>query len=84
MFYRIIKAPPGYAAGQNYLVAAYETRDALSKNYKVRRDDGTLFAATLEDARRMLPENAKQLPFEPIAQFLELWEAESEPGSERR
>lgn len=75
MFYRIIKVPPGYAPEHKYVVAAYDTRDALSKKYDVRKDDGTRFAATLEDARRMLPENATQLLFEPSEQFVELWEA---------
>jgi len=75
MFYRIIKAPPGYAPDQNYLVAAYETVDACSKKYNVRNADGTLFAATLEEARRMMPTNAKPHQFEPTDQFLELWEA---------
>jgi hypothetical protein len=34
-----------------------------------------MFAATLEKARGMLPKEAKRLPFEPINQFLELWQA---------
>ena len=75
MFYRIIKAPPGYAVEQKYLVAAYETMDLLSRKHNVTREDGTLFATTLEEAREMLPKNAKQQPYQPSDQFLELWEA---------
>ena len=74
MFFRIVKAPPGYAPAQKFLVAAYETEDACSKSYNVRKADGTLFASTLEEARRLMPSNATRLSFEPDGQFLELWE----------
>jgi hypothetical protein len=75
MFYRIIKTPPGYELDQKYIVAAYETRDARSMSYNLIRDDGTLFTATLEEARQMMPSNAKPVSIEPDGQFLELWEA---------
>jgi hypothetical protein len=80
MFFRIIKSPPGYAPDQMYLVAAYETEDARSKSYNVKKADGTSFAATLEEARRMMPNNATPLAFEPDGQFLELWKAEVSEG----
>jgi hypothetical protein len=41
----------------------------------VRRADGTLFTATLEEARSLLPSDARRLAFGPEYQFLELWEA---------
>lgn len=75
MFFRIVKAPPGYAPDQKYLVAAYETEDAYSKSYNVKKDNETFFAASLEEARRMMPNNATPRFFEPDGQFLELWEA---------
>ncbi len=74
MFYRIIKAPPGFAPDQKYMVAAYETLDMSSKKFEVKRKDGTLFAATLDEARQMMPSKARCCHFEPFGQFLELWE----------
>jgi hypothetical protein len=82
LFFRIIEAPPGYAPDQKYLVAAYETKDPSSRRYNVKKADGTLFAATLEEARRMMPDNATPLSFEPDSQLLELWEAEENPVSD--
>jgi hypothetical protein len=76
MFFRIIKAPPGYPPDQKYLVAAYETKDARSKRYDVMKTDGSLFAATIEEARQMIPNNSMPLSFEPDGQFLELWGVE--------
>ncbi len=75
MIYRILAAPPGYPPGCNYMVAAYETLEYDSCVGNVRRADGTRFTATLEEARDLLPIDARQLPFEPEHQFLELWEA---------
>ena len=83
MFYRIVKAPPGYAPDQNYLVAAYQTMDARSKKCNITKADGSLFAATLEEARRMIPTNATPHSFEPTDQFLEVWEAEDGQSSKR-
>jgi hypothetical protein len=83
MFYRIINAPPGYAPDQKYLVAAYETTDTCSKKCSVTKADGSLFAATIEEARQMIPSNATRHSFEPTDQFLELWEAEDGRSSER-
>jgi len=83
MFYRIVKAPPGYAPDQKYLVAAYETMDARSKKCNVKKADGGLFVATVEEARRMIPNNATPHSFEPNDQFLELWEAEDCRSSKR-
>jgi hypothetical protein len=74
MFYRIIKAPPGYALEQQYLVGAYETLEYDSFRFNMTKDDGTKFAPNLDEAYRMIPTSAKRLPFDPEFQFLELWE----------
>jgi hypothetical protein len=79
MYYRIIEAPPGYGPDENYMVAAYDTADASSLKYTVRKTDGSIFfASTLEEARKMLPPDAKRVPFEPYYQSLELWEVKQE------
>jgi hypothetical protein len=74
MIYRILKAPPGYSAEQKYLVAAYETLDFDSPSHYLTNKDGGKFAASLDEARCMVPSSAKSLPFEPVNQFVELWE----------
>jgi hypothetical protein len=74
VFYRILKAPPGYGPDQNYLVAIYETLDYDSMKRSITKQDGSKFAATREEARNMIPRSAIRLPFEPEYQFLELWE----------
>jgi hypothetical protein len=76
MIYRILAAPPGYPPLHNYMVAAYATLEYGSCLGNVRKADGTLFAVTLEEARSLLPADAKRLPFEPKYQFLELWESD--------
>ena len=73
MIYRILKAPPGYAPEEQYYVAAYETTDYDSYKFEIKNDHGSKFVATQEEARRLIPINAKSLPFEPKNQFLELW-----------
>jgi len=72
MFYRISKAPPGYPAEQQYLVAAYETLAYDSSKFWVTRDDGSKFTATLEEARRLIPSGARRLPSQPHHQFLDI------------
>lgn len=79
MFYRILKAPPGYPSHQNYMVAEYTTLEFDSCCGNVKTIDGSRFFATLEEARKAIPCGARQLPFEPEHQFLELWEL-SESG----
>ena len=74
MFYRILRAAPGYPPEQQYLVGAYETLDYHSCKFQLTKHDGSEFVATLEDARQMLPPGAKRLSFQPDSQFLELWE----------
>jgi hypothetical protein len=74
MFYRILRAPPGYPPDQQYLVAAYETLDYASSKFWLTKDDGSKFTATLEEARRLIPSGARHLPSQPDHQFLELWE----------
>ena len=74
MFYRVITAPPGYPPHQKYMVAAYETLAYDSCTGGVNNADGTRFFETLEQARKAMPADARQLPFQPEHQFLELWE----------
>ncbi len=74
MFYRILKSPPGYASEEQYMVCAYKSFDYDSFEVSMTNDKGSIFASTLDDARRMIPSHACRLPFEPQAQFLELWE----------
>lgn len=75
MFYRILLAPPGYSPHEKYSVCAYESMDPLSRSFDLKKSDGTRFAATLEEARRMIPDSAKPCGYGPIDQFLEVWEA---------
>jgi len=60
MIYRIVKAPPGYTAQQQYMVGVYETSALDSFQFNITRDDGSKFAATLDEARRMIPHSAKR------------------------
>jgi hypothetical protein len=78
MIYRILKSPPGYPSDQNYLVAAYNNLDYKSSICYLETEDGRRFVATLEEARRLIPDHAKRIPFEPENQFLELWETRQE------
>ena len=75
MFYRILKAPPGYPPNQQYLVGAYQALDYDSYVFPVTKVDGSRFAATLHEAREMIPKGARLLPSQPESFFLELWEA---------
>lgn len=74
MFYRIMLAPPGYEPDGQYMVAEYETLDFASRTRSVSKSDGGKFAASLEEAREMIPSGARRLSFEQDYQFLELWE----------
>ena len=80
MFYRVMTAPPGSGAYDKYMVGVYETLKFGSCVGSLRKKDGSNFAATLEEARKMLPANARQLPFTAEDQFLELWEV-AEPAA---
>lgn len=75
MYYRIIKVPPGYVHPQNFMVAEYPTIELPSSACETMRDAaGSIrFFKTVEDARKLLPDDAIQLPFVPEHQFLELW-----------
>jgi hypothetical protein len=77
MFYRIMKPPPGYASDQQFMVASYESLDLNSKQDNLTAQNGSIFAATIEGARGMIPLGAKRMPFEPDRQFLELWSLEA-------
>lgn len=74
MFYRIMSAPPGYVAPQNFMVAEYLTIEFPSQVRGLTRADGTWFFKTVEEARQAIPHDAVKLPFVPEYQFLELWE----------
>ena len=77
MYYRILKAPPGYGPDRNFMVVAYETLELSSQLGRGKKYAGALFARTLEEARLHIPTPASQLPFEPDHQFVELWEIAS-------
>lgn len=74
---RDLPHPPGYPPHQKYMVVAYQTLEYDASVGNVRRADGTRFTATEKEARNLLPADARQLPFEPEYQFLELWKAGS-------
>jgi hypothetical protein len=74
MTYRILLAPPGYGPDQRYLVAAYRSLEYSSCQESLRTQNGSLFAATLEEARSIIPQDAERLPFVRDHQFIELWE----------
>lgn len=69
LFYRILNAPPGYP--ERYWVSAYTSLDFKSS---VKERPRT--AVTIDEARSLIPKGARQLPFEPQNQFLELWETD--------
>jgi hypothetical protein len=79
MFYRILTAPPGYPPHQRYIVPEYATLEFVSLGSYVKNMDGSIFFASLEEARMAIPVDARQLPFQQKYQFLELWES-PEPG----
>ncbi len=80
MFYRVMTAPPGSGPDEKYMVGVYETLKYNSCVGSLRKKDGSNIAATLEEARQLLPAAARQLPFVAKEQFLELWEV-AEPAS---
>jgi hypothetical protein len=84
MIYRILATPPGYSPECNYMVAAYETLEYDSSVGWVRGPDGKRFTATLEEARSLLPANARRLAFAPEHQFLEVWESEEGAAAGKR
>ena len=80
MFYRIMAAPPGCPPRSNYMVASYSTLAYESCCGGVKNVDGSRFFATLEEARKAIPGDARQLPFQREDQFLELWESSQTGG----
>ena len=77
MYYRILKAPPGYSSDQSFMLVQYRDLDYASRCGSVKNSLGTEFFGTIEEARHYLPVTARKLPFESEHQFLELWEEES-------
>lgn len=75
MFFRIIAAPPGYPPHERYMVAAYDSLEFGSLRYSLSTARGGKFAATLDEARSMIPIAARRVFVEPEDQFLELWES---------
>jgi hypothetical protein len=74
MFYRILFAPPGYPHNHRFLVAKYRTLEFGSSFGNATSSTGSKFFENVEEARDAIPQPARQLPFEPHAQFIELWE----------
>lgn len=70
MMYRILNSPPGYPDDRKYMVVAYENLDLDSR---VSGEVTDTFAATLDEARRLIPKDSRRLEFEPSNQFLELY-----------
>ena len=75
MFYRIIRAPPGYPAHQTFMLAAYETLACDSCKGGAKNVESSPFFESLEDARKAIPADARRLPCAPEYQFIELWES---------
>ncbi len=73
-------APPGSGAEEKFMVGVYETLKYSSCLGSLRNKDGSGTAATLEEARQMLPAKARRLAFVAEDQFLELWEV-AEPAA---
>lgn len=82
MFYRIMTSPPGSGPNEKYMVGIYETLKYHSCVGSLRKKDGSNIAATLEEARGMLPANSRQLPFTAKDPFLELWETDGPAASQ--
>jgi hypothetical protein len=61
------------------MVASYTSLEFESSAEYVKNGDGSAFFATLEEARKAIPADAGQQPYQPEYQFLELWES-LEPG----
>jgi hypothetical protein len=80
VFYRVMTAPPDHGPAEKFMVGVYETLKYGSCVGSLRKKDGSRFTATLEEARQMLPAEARQLPFVAEDQFLELWEV-AEPAA---
>lgn len=74
MLYRIVNSPPGYRPDERYMVCAYETLDLATKICNVRKVGGTVFAASLKDARTLIPFGAERLQYVADELTIELWE----------
>ncbi len=79
MFYRILNAPPGYPDEQRYWLVEYRSLEFESsvKGQPIR------WFTTIEQARMAIPGHARQLPWQQIHQFVELWELTEWRDSER-
>jgi hypothetical protein len=76
MYYRIMKHPfHAWPPDIKYHVAIYRTLEFPSCCGSVLNPDGSDVFSTIEEARKVIPAGAKQLPFQPKHQFLELWES---------
>ncbi len=75
MIYRILLVPPGYAPNERFMVAKYQATNIRTSLGRITDASGAEYFSTIEGARRALPLGARQLPYEPEHQFLELWEA---------
>ena len=76
MYYRINMHPfHCWPPDVSYMVAMYRTPEYASYCGIVSNPDGSDMFSTIEEARKSIPGDAKQLPFQPEHQFLELWES---------
>jgi hypothetical protein len=81
MYYRILMHPLHcWAPDIKYHVAMYRTLAFTSCCGTVPNPDGSDKFSTIEEARKVIPADAKQLPFQPEHQFLELWESSETAG----
>ena len=75
MLYRIVNVPPGYGPDEKYMVCAYRNTDLESKVCNLRNSEGSVFAATPEEARKMIPDGAICLTYLADELTIELWQA---------
>jgi hypothetical protein len=76
MIYRINMHPLHcWPPNVKYMVAVYKTSEYASYCGVVTNSEGSDIFSTIEEARKAIPASAKQLPFQPEHQFLELWES---------
>jgi hypothetical protein len=75
MIYRILYAPPYFLPDHRFMVARYRTAEFGTCLGNVTDPGGSKYFLTVDDARRALPPESRQIPYEREHQFLELWEA---------
>jgi hypothetical protein len=71
MYWWILRSPPGYPEQKAYCIGSYATQEPESAM------SGLEFAASLDDARSLIPGRPTRIDRRPFAQFLELWFVDS-------